>query len=194
MSRNIEDNWIECNYVRNRYRQVTGIDGEDDYIEVEIYGKKKFHIGKIDIGFLDRFKERTWGVIKLANSFYMIGRATKKFPYSQYFHRLVLPEVDIVDHKDGKTLDNRMKNLRDGSGVVVIKIKQTLLKTNTSGTTDVCYNKRDKSWCARWCENGKLSSKSFSIKNYGDEEAKKKAIKYRQSMHEIFGITNGDGE
>ena len=41
MSRNIEDNWIECNYVRNRYRQVTGIDGEDDYIEVEIYGKKK---------------------------------------------------------------------------------------------------------------------------------------------------------
>ena len=40
MSRNTEDNWIIGNYKNNRYRDVIGKNGEDDYIEVEIYGEK----------------------------------------------------------------------------------------------------------------------------------------------------------
>ena len=35
MSRNTDDNWINCKYKNNRYRYVA------DYIEVEIYGQKK---------------------------------------------------------------------------------------------------------------------------------------------------------
>ena len=34
MSRNTDENWINCKFKNNRYRYV------DDYIEVEIFGKK----------------------------------------------------------------------------------------------------------------------------------------------------------
>ena len=58
ISRNTDENWIIGNYKNNRYRYVA------DYIEVEIYGHKKYHIGQIDIDFLNRFTERTWNAAK----------------------------------------------------------------------------------------------------------------------------------
>ena len=81
MSRNTDDNWTIGNYKTNRYREVVGKNGEEDYIEVEIYGDGEYHIGKIDIDFLDRFTERTWNAYKGGNTFYMYGTETKKIPY-----------------------------------------------------------------------------------------------------------------
>ena len=122
----------------------------------------------------------------------MYGTKTIKFPYNQYFHRLVLPDVDIVDHRHGNGLDNRKKNLRDGSDGVN-QNNQALLSNNTSGVNGVYFNKTNKRWCATWCENGVLRNKYFSIKKYGsDDKAKQKAIEYRKAKNEITGCTNGD--
>ena len=184
-NRSLDTNWTIGNYETNRYRYV------DDYIEVEIFGGGKYHIGQIDKVFLNRFTERTWSARKGCNNFYMISKSTKKFPVEQKFHRLVLPEIDIVDHRDGNGLDNRKKNLRDGSDGVN-QNNQALHNNNTSGTNGVYFNKRDKGWCARWRENGQNTSKYFSIKKYGsDEKAKQEAIEYRKAMNGITGSTNG---
>ena len=186
MSRNTDENWIIGNYKNNRYRYVA------DYIEVEIYGHKKYHIGQIDIDFLNRFTERTWNAAKDGNNFYMVSGVTIKFPVYQLFHQLVLPDIDKVDHKNRNGLDNRKKNLRDGSDGVNNN-NQALLGNNISGTNGVYFDKRDKSWVAKWSENGKRRSIYFSIKKYGsDEKAKQKAIEYRQAMNEITGCMNGE--
>ena len=192
MSRNTDNNWTIGNYETNRYREVVGKDGEDDYIEVEIYGQKEYHIGQIDKDFLDRFTERTWGAYKDGNNFYMCSNKTIKFPDNQKFHRLVLTGVDIVDHKNRNGLDNRKKNLTDGSDGVNNN-NQSQRDDNTSGATGVCFFKRNKSWYARWSENGKRKSMCFSIKKYGsDEKAKQEAIKHRKAMNGITGCTNGE--
>ena len=191
-NRNTDDNWTIGNYYKNRYRKVVDLDEEDEYFEVEIYGQKEYHIGQIDKDFLDRFTERTWYVLKDRNNFYMRSGATKKFPVDQQFHRLVLTEVDIVDHKDGNGLDNRKKNLRDGSGGVN-ENNQSLRDDNTSGATGVSFHKTQKSWRVQWQENGKQISMFFSIKKYGSyEKAKQEAIKHRKAMNGITGSTNGE--
>ena len=186
MSRNTDENWIIGNYKNNRYRYV------DDYIEVEIYGQKEYHIGQIDKDFLNRFTERTWSADKGVNTFYMRSRATIKFPDRPYFHQLVLPGVDIVDHDNRNGFDNRKKNLKDGSDGVNQNNK-SLYDNNTSGTNGVFFYKPRKSWGASWQENRKREYKYFSIKKYGsDEKAKQKAIEYRQAMNEITGCMNGE--
>ena len=190
-NRNTDNNWTIGNYKRNRYRKVVDLD-EEDYFEVEIYGQKKYHIGQIDKEFLDRFTERTWGAYKDGNNFYMCSNKTIKFPDNQKFHRLVLTEVDIVDHRNGNGLDNRKKNLRDGTGGVN-QNNQTLYNTNTSGVNGVSFNKTSKRWCAIWQENGVHRTKYFTIKDYGSgEKAKEKAIEHRKAMNVITGCTNGD--
>ena len=184
-NRNTDENWTIGNYKNNRYREV------DDYIEVEIYGGGEYHIGQIDKDFLERFTERTWGAAKQEKQFYMRSYKTKKFPFDQKFHRLVLPDADIVDHKHGNTLDNRKKNLRDGSDGVN-QNNQAMYDNNTSGTNGVSFDETGQRWCASWFENGIQQQKYFSITKYGsDDKAKQEAIKHRQAMDEITGCTNG---
>ena len=185
MSRNTDENWINCKFKNNRYRYV------DDYIEVEIFGQKKYHIGQIDKDFLDRFTERTWSAMKRGNNFYMLSGKTRNFPLNQLFHRLVLAEVDMVDHRNGNGLDNRKKNLRDGSGGVN-ENNRTMQDNNTSGTNGVSFDKTGQGWLAQWRENGARNTKYFSIKKYGsDEKAKQEAIKHREAMNKITLCTNG---
>ena len=96
-----------------------------------------------------------------------------------------------MDHINGNGLDNRKKNLRDGSGGVN-ENNQVLRNTNTSGANGVSFDETKKRWRARWVDNGTRKSESFSIKKYGsDEAAKQKAIEYREAMDEITGCSNG---
>ena len=184
-NRSLDTNWKIGNYYKNRHREV------DDYIEVEIYGQREYHIGQIDKEFLDKFKERTWTAFKDGNYFYMCSGKTMNFPFVQKFHQLVLPDVDQVDHIYRNTLDNRKKNLRDGSGKVNNN-NQALRDDNTSGTTGVSFYKQKKSWRVTWQENRKQQYKSFSIKRYGGyEEAKQEAIEYRKTKNKITGCMNG---
>ena len=191
-NRNTDDNWTIGNYYKNRYREVVDLDEEDYYYEVEIYGQGEYHIGQIDKEFIDKFTERTWNAFKNGNNLYMYSNKIKKFSDRPQFHQLVFPDVDIVDHINGNGLDNRKKNLKDGSGGVNNNNKAQY-NNNTSGTNGVSFHKRDKSWVARWQENGISQYKSFSIKDYGiDEKAKQKAIEYRKAMNEITGCLNGE--
>ena len=98
MSRNTDDNWIIGNYKTNRYREVAGVNGEDDYIEVEIYGQGEYHIGQIDKEFLDRFTERTWFALKQGKIFYMTSGKTKKFPV-----------VELGQEKSNKELEYKFQ-------------------------------------------------------------------------------------
>ena len=192
MNRNTDDNWTIGNYETNRYREVVDLDEEDEYYEVEIFGGGEYNIGQIDKDFLDKFTEQTWHAHKNGNNFYMYSVKTIKFPDRPYFHQLVLTGVDIVDHRDGKTLDNRKKNLRDGSGGVNAN-NQALRDDNTSGTNGVSFHTDGKGWRAIWQKNGKNKSRYFSTKKYGsDEKAKQKAIEHRKAMNVITGSTNGD--
>ena len=121
----------------------------------------------------------------------MKSNKTTKFPVDQRFHRLVLTGVDIVDHRNGNGLDNRKKNLRDGSGGVN-ENNRTMQDNNTSGTNGVSFDKTGQGWLAQWRENGARNTKYFSIKKYGsDEKAKQEAIKHRKAMNEITLCTNG---
>ena len=185
-NRNTDENWTIGNYYKNRYRKVY------DYIQVEIFGGGEYHIGQIDKDFLNRFTERTWYADKGIKTFYMISNKTKKFPVKQKFHRLVLNGVEKVDHDNRNGLDNRKKNLKDGSDGVN-QNNQALHDNNTSGTNGVFFDKPSKSWGAIWQENGARKNKYFSIKKYGsDEKAKQEAIKHRKAMNEITGCMNGE--
>ena len=93
----------------------------------------------------------------------MISNKTIKFPYNQKFHRLVLPGVDTVDHDNRNGLNNRKKNLKDGSGGVNAN-NQALRDDNTSGTNGVSFHTDGKGWRAIWQKNGKNKSRYFSIK------------------------------
>ena len=94
-----------------------------------------------------------------------------------------------MDHDNRNGLDNRKKNLKDGSDGVN-ENNQALHDNNTNG---VYFDKPSKSWGASWQENRKRKYKYFSIKKYGsDEKAKQKAIEYRQSMNVITGCLNGE--
>ena len=191
-NRNTDNNWTIGNYKTNRYREVVDLNEEEAYFEVEIFGGGEYHIGQIDIEFLERFTERTWYAIKDGNNFYMYSNITTNFPVNQRFHRLVLTDVDIVDHRNGNGLDNRKSNLKDGSDGVK-QNNQALRDNNTSGANGVYFHFHSKSWCSQWRENGAQKTKFFSIKKYGsDEKAKQKAIEHRQAMNVITGCTNGD--
>ena len=190
-NRSLDTNWTIGNYETNRYREVVDLDEEDYYYEVEIFGDGKYHIGQIDKEFLDRFTERTWIANKDGRNFYMYSRDTIKFPVAQKFHRLVLTGVEKVDHRNGNGLDNRKKNLRDGSGGVN-ENNRTMQDNNTSGTNGVSFDKTGQGWLAQWRENGARNTKYFSIKKYGsDEKAKQEAIKHREAMNKITLCTNG---
>ena len=97
-----------------------------------------------------------------------------------------------MDHENRNTIDNRKKNLRDGSDGVN-ENNRALQKTNISGVNGIFFDKTRKRWRSTWYENGKQQKANFTIKKYGsDEKAKKEAIKHREAMNKITGCTNGD--
>ena len=86
-------------------------------------------------------------------------------------------EVDHIDHcRSNNMLDNlrwttKSENNRNASRRI----------DNTSGESGVSYNKSNRNWRAYWHDdNMKQKYKSFSVKQYGNAEAKQMAINYRR--------------
>jgi len=71
-----------------------------------------------------------------------------------YIYYGVDPLEKQVDHINGNSLDNRIKNLRLAT-VRQNSFNQSLSKRNTSGVTGVRWVKRDKKWVAYIRFNGK---------------------------------------
>ena len=110
-------------------------------------------------------------------------RATK------LFHRLVIEAQDKSDHINRNTFDNRATNLRDVTSRQNMRNK-TKHKNNTSGKQGIYrYVTRGYNyWMAYIYDNeGNRIYKSFSIKQYGEEEAKQKAIEQRLAWEQLYG-------
>lgn len=100
------------------------------------------------------------------------------FDASVALHTLIMnfkPKLDSklsVDHINRDKLDNRKSNLR-----IVDKSTQAINRPDKKG-----YFIRNKSWVGELLENGETKSKSFSIEEFGYENAKKMAKEYRKEL------------
>jgi hypothetical protein len=97
----------------------------------------------------------------------------------------------VADHINNKTFDNRIDNIR-----IVLAIEnnrnRTINKNNTSGKQGVYHffykRKGLHYWKAEITDNNhKRISKCFSVKNLGNEEAKRQAIECRKQLEIQFG-------
>lgn len=107
-------------------------------------------------------------------------------------HRLVAdafltkPEhYQVIDHIDQNKLNNQPTNLRYCS-IADNNKNRGKCKKNTSGEKGIFWNKDYPGWTAAWKKNGKLLSKYFSIKKYGDQ-AKNMAVAYRIMKEKELG-------
>jgi N-acetyl-beta-hexosaminidase len=94
-----------------------------------------------------------------------------------------LRDGEDIDHKDGNRLNNKPSNLRICNDQINSQNRKKR-SDNTSGTTGVTRytnNQGREYWIARWTDiKGKESAKSFRIDVWGDEEAYRIAIKFRE--------------
>jgi len=92
---------------------------------------------------------------------------------------------DQVDHIDGNKTNNHVDNLRFCTNS---ENQKNCCKriTNKSGILGV-YLKNDNRWVAKWTDfNANSKTKSFSIKKYGEQEAKQLAINLRKEMEKKY--------
>jgi len=95
-----------------------------------------------------------------------------------------------INYRQTMDVENNVKNGYDSDGdtklditpIDVTKVKERPrdVSTNTSGTTNVSFNKKCGYWVRTWQVDGKRKSKTFSLKTYGDD-AKQMAITFSVS-------------
>jgi len=113
-------------------------------------------------------------------------------PKRYEIHRLVCHafclnpnNYNTVDHIDRNKINNMFNNLR-WCTISENNRNTGIRKDNTSGCKGVVN--RINGWQAQWVENdGKQHFKTFSIRIYGDEEAKRLAIDYRKQKEQENG-------
>ena len=103
------------------------------------YGSKEVLLDKEDLRLLE---ECTWSVWNdHGRDIFYVRRTKRNAPkgFENYFHRLVMnaKKGDIVDHKNGNTLDNRKENLRFVSQSENGLNRAKLNKNNTTGAVGV---------------------------------------------------------
>ncbi len=155
------------------------VDGYDNY-EISSHGRTRNNIsGKIlSPGLSGRYKRV---------NFYKDGKV------KQYLvHRLVAfafcenpNNYEMVDHMDRNKTNNMFNNLRWCTSSENNRNK-TKARNNTSGTQGISKDRN--SWKAQWTDNESVMySKYFSIKTYGEDQAKILAIAHRKAKELEFG-------
>lgn len=90
-----------------------------------------------------------------------------------------------IDHIDGNSLNNKIKNLRIVSHQENLK-NCKLRKDNTSGITGISFNKKRKKWVSYMHINGAMI-------NLGEFDKKKKAIEVRKNFEKLNGFHKNHG-
>jgi hypothetical protein len=111
-----------------------------------------------------------------------------------FVHNYLLNEK-MVDHINRNPLDNRRCNLRPTTPKENNNNRGNVHKDY--GCLGIRFVQKDESWQARIKQDGKEYSRSFSVKKYGYDEAKRLAITAREEFNIKFNCNNGlneDGE
>lgn len=170
----------ENGHTKNMIRKV------DDYIEVKIDDD---HIMKTDIKFLDLCQSRCIckgkGGSKNASYYPKISVDGKTLNFHKY-----ITNFKMTDHINRDTFDNRLQNLRETTHKENNNNRGPDKKYDESHIMGIRYIKRDNAWQARIKQDGKEHSKMFSVKKYGNEEAKNMAIEARSEFISKFNSNN----
>lgn len=154
--------------------------------KVEVRSGRNYHIVERSIGDVaGSIKcDGTHSSVKVNSKSYLVHRVIWEIQKGS------IPKDKIIDHFDQNPLNNCISNLR-----LIDKPMNTrnakMRSDNTSGTTGVSYNKRNRSWRASWCDaSGKFRQKNFSITIYG-EYAQNMAQLHRKAMIDLL---NSEGK
>lgn len=121
---------------------------------------------------------------KQGSSFYVAARKDTKIIYLHNYLLNHEPNELTIDHINRNGLDNRKNNLRIVNKAIQT-INQQISTRNKSGARGIALNNGN--YTATWVSaDGNNKTKSFSIKRYGNEEAKQLAIEYRQQMINVL--------
>ena len=195
----------EFGVIKNAYRTIK-IDCVE-YLEVKLQDDLTFICDIIHKSMVEKY---VWHakVDSHRYTYYVYGTVTgnKKV----IFHRIIEPwgtgnVWDQVDHINRKGYDNRLCNLRDGSGNIN-SLNQKKRKDNVSSKTGVHFSKYNNAWKVQWPENGKRKTKSFGVcDNSGEknkmnfhklnrtyDEAKDLAIEFRKEIDKRLELVNGE--
>ncbi len=151
-------------------------------------------------GILYNRKDTTVGSIDCSKNMWKIVVNGKKY----YIHRIIyslysdLKTDQVIDHLNGNSLDNRITNLQAKTQKENCRnIKRSSI--NTTGYTGVSFRvkkKYDKEYACYtsyfYKDNGKLSTKTFSVLKHGKEEAFRLACQWRKEQIEQLNA-NGAG-
>lgn len=108
-----------------------------------------------------------------------------------FFHKYITG-YEMTDHINRDPLDNRLINLKETSHKLNNNNRgpDKKYKNYSDHMLGVRFIQKDESWQAFIKQNDKLYSKTYSVKKYGYEEAKNKAIQTRKEFNEQFNCSN----
>jgi len=173
---------VKLNLNKNRLQIVQDKKTKEQYLRVELQKiNNERLIMSCDLEDIEYVKNAIWTAHKSKDkkTYYVRRRKSKKREHEYImFHRLISSNYSEVDHIDRNGLNNRKNNLREGKDIN--PKNKGIQKNNTSGIPGVRFEDGPKArWKVQISDNGKRKSASFSIKQYGLEGAKEKAINQR---------------
>lgn len=173
---------VKLNLNKNRLQIVQDKKTNEQYLRVELQKiNNERLIMSCDLEDIKHVKNAIWTAHKSKNkkTYYVRRRKSTKREHEYImFHNLISPDYKEVDHIDRNGLNNRRCNLREGKDIN--PKNKGIQINNTSGITGVRFEDGPKArWKVQISDNGKRKSASFSVRQYGLEGAKEKAINQR---------------